>query len=450
VFKRLSIFVALVSVIGLFGFQSQAEEKSVAEEILDILKANSQISEEQYDSLVIRARDEEERREVEAKQAASNAAVQANWSDYITWFGDFRGRVDYFNYDKDPNGTSYDDRTRARYRARMGMQVEINPYLEAELRLSSGNFNRTGNQSFGEGRDNFDKNEIALDRAYFAYEPYGGNLPQGVEKLQFKFGKMGAPFYSKKGKDYLIWDSDIAPEGIHLASTIAADDALDLSLNLGYFIVEEYANHSDPHLASVQFRGDLKPEGNVTGGAAATLYQWSSLNDHFLNGALKPDGTVDVIGANSVPDGMTDDSSIALTDLRLWLEYKGFENLPLLLYGNYLVNQDAQSTAETGGKKEDTAWLIGLEGGDKRKTVRLGFAYSEVETNSTLRTFTDSDFLGGSTNRKGAVLYATRQVAKNTDLKLTVYKSKPLEKSIDANLKRSDRLRVTTDLMFKF
>jgi hypothetical protein len=147
---------------------------------------------------------------------------------------------------------------------------------------------------------------------------------------------------------------------------------------------------------------------------------------------------------------MTDDSSIALTDLRLWLEYKGFENLPLLLYGDYLVNQDAQSTLGTNGKKEDTAWLIGLEGGDKRENVRLGVGYAEVETNSTLRSFTDSDFLGASTNRKGAVLYATRQVAKNTDLKLTVYKSKPLEKSIDANLARSERLRVTTDLRFKF
>jgi hypothetical protein len=443
VFRRLSVFAILFSLIGMSGFQAQAYEKSVAEEILDILKANSQISDDQYDSLVIKARDEEARRAAEARQTASNQAVQENWTDYLTWYGDFRGRAEYFNYDKDPDGTSHDDRSRARYRARFGVQIDVNPYLGGEIRLSSGNFNRTGNVSFGEDRSNFDKNEVGIDRANFAYDPYGNNRPQNIKKLQFKFGKMGAPFRSKIGKDYLIWDSDIAPEGVHAASTLKATEALDLSLNLGYFIVEEHSSSSDPHLATVQLRGDLKPEGNVTGGGAATLYQWNSLNDSFLS-------TDPAYGANEVPGGMTDDSSIALTDLRLWLEYKGVENLPLLLYGNYVINQDAQSTSYTGGKKEDSAWMIGLEGGDKRKTVRLGVAYAEVETNSLLKSFTDSDFLEGRNNRKGAIFYGARQVARNTDLKFMVFKSKPLEKSIDAGLTKSERLRVTTDLEFSF
>ena len=89
--NRLGIAVIALCIFGLSGSPSFAEEKSVAEEILDILKANVQITEHQYDALIIKAQDEEEQRASDARQAASNAAAQAHWADRVTLFGDFRG-----------------------------------------------------------------------------------------------------------------------------------------------------------------------------------------------------------------------------------------------------------------------------------------------------------------------------------------------------------------------
>lgn len=413
---------------------AQAAETSVAEEILNILKDSGQINQDQYDVLLTKARDEER-----SRLSVTEAQKVEDWTDHFTWYGDFRARGEHFSYDDDPDGFQADDRTRGRYRARIGLKATVNEYFGANFRLSTGNESTSTNQSLGEGGDNWDRNEVGFDRLFMYYEPYGDKQkPQGLTALQFKFGKMGAPFKSDEGKDYLFWDSDIAPEGLHGTVSYEPGDKLKLTANLGYFIEDEEKDSKDPHLATVQLIGNYQASDDVRVGAAGSYYQWSSLNDAFFDSNEWVEG------------GLTDDSSIAMYDFRTWVAFQATDTIPMKIYGNYLVNSDAEKTVFTNGDKEDTAWMIGIEGGDKKRFAKLGFGYAEVETNSVLGSYTDSDFFDGKSNRKGFVAYMQRTIAKGTDLKVTLFQSDALEDDMDVNLSKSDRFRMQTDIVFKF
>lgn len=423
-----------LAAIVTFPCISSASEPTVAEEILEILRSSGQISQDQYDVLLTKAQDEERTRIVQ-----SEPKMKSRWTDRIIWYADFRGRAENFSYEDDPDGTNADDRTRLRYRARIGVNAKINDYIGGGMRLVTGEENTTTNQTVGGGGDNFDKNEVGFDRAYIYYEPYGmKQKPDGLSHLKFTFGKMGAPFLSNEGKDYLFWDSDVAPEGFHGTVGFEPRSNLKITAKAGYFIEDENKDSKDPHLSTVQLIGNLKTSDHVRIGAAGSYYAWSSLNDRFMDENEWVDG------------GLSDDDSIAFYDLRTWVAFDSIKGIPMKVYGNYLVNTDAEGTLETDGDDEGTAWMVGIEGGDKKKLVKLGLGYAEVETNSVLASYTDSDFFDGKSNRKGFVVYGQRQITKGADFKITLFHSKPLDDDIDVNLSKSERLRIQSDIVFKF
>ena len=64
----------------------------------------------------------------------------------------------------------------------------------------------------------------------------------------------------------------------------------------------------------------------------------------------------------------------------------------------------------------------------------------------------DSDFADGFTNRKAWTLYFSRQILKNTDINVTLFKSDRLERGplFAESVAGSDRYRLQTDLQVKF
>ncbi len=416
-----------------FGTTANAAEPTVAEELLDILKASGQIDETQYDSLLVKVHDEER-----ARTLPSVDSDKASWTDNVEVYGDFRGRHEYFNYDKDSDGTSAaDDRTRLRYRVRLGVKAKINDYFSTNFRVVTGTDHNSANQTVGGGGDNWDKNSFELDKAYLTYKPYGKKeMPASMNKLEVKFGKMGNLFRSKQGKDY-SWDSDINPEGLALTTGFDATDNLKIKLNTAYFIEDENSSSSDPNLIAAQLVADLKIGDKSSVGTAASYYSWHSL-DNLL-------GRVE-----AVPGGLTNGNGLDFVDVRLWASCKAIENWPLKVYGNFWINTDAEKTAATNNDKEDQMWMVGVEGGSAKKNVKLGLGYGETETNSTIATLADSDFLDGKTNRKGYVFYAKRKILKNTSLSFTAFKSEELDDDIDVGLTKADRLRFQTNIVVKF
>jgi hypothetical protein len=156
-----------------------------------------------------------------------------------------------------------------------------------------------------------------------------------------------------------------------------------------------------------------------------------------------------------VRNGLTDDS-ISAGEVGLYVRYEGIENWPVLVFGHLAQNFEAEDlfdpvTLASAGE-EDLGWGVGFEVGDKKKYVKVGAGYYELEANFFPAMMIDSDLLDGNTNRKGWTLYFSRQILKNTDINVTLFKSDRLERGplFAESVGGSDRYRLQTDLQVKF
>jgi hypothetical protein len=105
-------------------------------------------------------------------------------------------------------------------------------------------------------------------------------------------------------------------------------------------------------------------------------------------------------------------------------------------------------------------WGTGLELGDKKKFVRLGAAYFEIEADAVPVALFDSDLFDGPTNGKGWMFHGTRQIWKNTDFSVTVYVGEPLDNDVAAIQRSSlpgglglvvqDRVRANWDINIRY
>ncbi len=396
------------------------------------------------------------------------AQAEGSWTDQISLFGDFRGRYEGFWYDDDATGFERDDQHRLRYRLRVGAEVDINEYIDLDMRIASGpeNVNRSRNQTLGSGND-FDPDDIVIDLAYVTINPLAGReIGPKLTKTDVIFGKFPNLWRSKQGKDFLLWDGDLTPEGVAIAIAASPLDILDLTLHTGYLIVDENGGQSsvgtarpmsDPHVLPVQLRIESSPTDQISGGLNLSYYGWRSLGDPL---------TGDFIGraalGGSIPLGLTDDSGMDIGDLRGWAELQVIDDWPILVYGNVVKNFSAEDAAGVpNAGKEDLGWSVGAAVGDKKKWVQLGGGYLQIEANAVPSTFTDSDLFDGRTNREGWVIHGARQIFKNTDLSFTLFISEELEDDLGSqddggspilnpSIANADRIRLQTNLVVKF
>jgi hypothetical protein len=434
-----TIVVALS--LGLLGGPAAASELSIAEEILGILRDGGQISDQQYDQLVLKAQDERERLPAVAAQSQA-----PGWFDRIEVSGDLRARYENFWFDRDPLGNEKDNRHRMRYRARLKLKAKVNDRIDAVLRFATGKFSDpetdSRNQTAGEEVD-FGPDGIFLDQAYLAYHPFDrGAIPGGGRKMEFTFGKVPNPFKSKIGEDMLLWDGDLTLEGVGFTYAIKPSETLDFVFNSAYLILDEESGSGDPQIWGLQLTGTTQTSEFEIGGTAS-YYRYETLNSEFF--ARSEDG-------GTVPGGLSDDSTVTLGDLRAWLRYKGNDSWPLLVYGNVVHNFSAESVLAFSAGEEDLGWGIGFQIGDKKKFAQLGAAYFRVEANAVPANLTDSDLFQGHTNREGWVFHGTRQLFKSTDLNFTLFISDEIEDSIthSDSLEDSDRTRLQTNIVVKF
>ena len=446
--RALIAMAAAVSLVVIAPGLVAGADKSVAEEILDILRANGQLSERQYDELLMKAQDE-----IRAPARASVDADADRWYDRIEMYGDVRARYEGFWFNEDPTGFEKDDRQRMRYRARIGLRAEVNDHFDFNLRIATGDDANSRNQTLGSSRknstgtadglagdhshslsnsDEWAPDSLNIDWAYLTYHPFAGSeIPLGGKKLDLMFGKMPNPFRSKQGKDMIVWDGDFTPEGVALKYVTAPTESLMLTLNGAFFYVEENSTSSDPHLSAFQLVSDFDTGRQVKLGGMASFYAWRSMGD-----------------SDVVNPGLTDDASMDIVDFRGWVAFPATDSWPVKLYGSYTKNLDAEATLIAS--EQDQAWSAGLELGTKKKIVQLGVGYFRVGLNSVPATFTDSDLFDGATNRKGWIFYGARQIFPQTDLKATLFKSNALDRGATGTVDNSNRYRLQTDIVVKF
>ncbi|MGH7287854.1 MAG: putative porin, partial [Myxococcota bacterium] len=244
--RRIPLLIALVVASGP---PASAEENPAVVETLAILRERGLI-------------DEAKQAELLSKNQQWETAHPA-LLPRLEWSGDMRGRLENFWYEEDPFGVDDPDRNRGRYRLRLGARAKVNEAVTAGFMLASGDSdgqsssslgcdNRGTNRSFGTGSD-FNMDTVCIDQAYVELAMPKRFLPEGMT-LKSIAGKQANPFLWKVGKDILIWDNDITPEGVAVQLTALAGEQLSLFGNAGYFVSDENFQDpsSDPHVTALQ------------------------------------------------------------------------------------------------------------------------------------------------------------------------------------------------------
>lgn len=416
-----------IALVAGFAGSAVAEENPAFVEALEIMRERELIDDAKHAELL-------------AKNQAWEAS-HPSWFSRIEWSGDVRGRLENFWYQEDAFDVGTDDRSRARYRLRLGARARVNEVVSAGFRLASGDGDpRSTNQSLGRG-DDFDKDGVFIDMAYIQLDMPAHYLPEGMT-LASTVGKQENPFRWKNGRDFMIFDADITPEGFGVQLTGAATDTLSLFGNAGYFVVDENGGSKDPHLLGLQGGLALSPSEGFDVGFRASYYDWSSVDDPFLTRATSSGSLV------------TDSSDYQVVELASYARIAHFENWPVLVYGHLAKNLEAASVE--GG--EDLGWGVGVEVGDKKRYVMLGAGYYHVEANFSPSQFTDSDLFDGFTNREGFLVYLTRELFSNTEFSMTLFSGDAIKDDAafdigaltGTGVSSAERLRLQTDLAVKF
>lgn len=422
---------ALGILIALGGTPAAAEEdEAVIREVLQILKERGLVDESRYNQLIMKNKAYEER--------------QTGLLGRIEWSGDLRGRVENFWFDRDDLGGDAGNRTRLRYRLRLGGVATINDWLKAGFRIASGELDhldrgdhRSTNRTLGKD-DDFGLDSIFIDRAYLEMRPPAGFLPE-AQGVTARFGKVANPFLWDHGKDYMLWDNDINPEGVSLQWRGDLNEVVGLYLNTGYFVIDENSGSKDPHVIGVQGGVTLRPGSHLELGARLSGYAFRSLNSGFFARAAASGSTVDLA-----------DDSIEAGELAAYLRWDGIVDWPVLVYGHYAHNFSAEDALASG---EDAGWGVGVEVGDKRRWLKLGAGYYQIEADFWPGQYVDSDIFDGFTNRKAWTFYGSREILPRTDLNVTLFLSEDLETRLPGfavSTRNAERVRLQTDIVVKF
>ena len=257
------------------------------------------------------------------------------------------------------------DRDRHRLRARVLIDAEIDDEWNVILRLATGGSNSatSTNQTLD---DNFTKKRIWLDLAYFDYHPIT------KDGLNVFGGKMKNPFYST-GKNQLIWDSDVNPEGLAARYSIKHSIG-DINFVCGGFWLDEKKVKEDATMLGVQ--AYLKQDDIVVG---VSRYNYSNLGD---------------------------DRNSNLNTIELFSEYGP-------LYASWASG----------------SYLIGAK--VSKDKVSIGYDYRELDDDAVHKSFDESDFIG----KRGHKLYSTYSFSKKVKAGIIWYQTDQRIIQVDLKLK---------------
>lgn len=336
-------------------------------------------------------------------------AEETSWVDRIDFKGDIRLRYEGINEEFEAN------RDRMRFRTRFGFSAEVSDDVKVVLQLASGGDNPVStNQTIDDG---FSTKDIGLDLAYVDWRVN--------DSLTINAGKMKNPLF-KAGGAPLIWDGDLNPEGF------AAKFSSGMFFGtVAGFSVEERSSSDDSLLYAVQ-AGVKFPvgESKLTAGVGYFAYSDTIGNQPFYNGRAKGN-TVDLNGDYVYDYKNTEVFAQFDTKLGDW---------PLRLFAHFTQNNEVSI--------EDTAFAYGAKFGSAKNPgdFEASWTYQDIEADSVIGTFNDSDFAGGGTDADGHMLKVKYGLSKKIALGGTYF----INKTDRFQGTEHDYNRIQIDLEFKF
>jgi predicted house-cleaning noncanonical NTP pyrophosphatase (MazG superfamily) len=404
--------------------RKQAEQLQQLQKRLDELEAK-----QKHQTQEVQKKVEQEVTDAVKDKQVSALPDSLKWVEKVKVSGDLRYRQDHIDK-QDSTGSWENGVYRHRIRARLKVDAKVNDTFDLGVRVASGNDRSpiTTNQDL---EDAFSKKELWLDQAYFNWHP------ASVEGLNVTGGKINNPFY-KAGKNQLIWDSDLNPEGIAARYSTPLNDTDQLFFNGGGLWVDESSSVADISLWAAQtyWKRTIGNPDHVLAGA--TYYDYGNIES---SADLRSTwGTSNFYGnTTDGAGGYRDDFNI----VELFGEY-GFKcgSLPTALFASWVRNIVATTS-------EDTGWLIGTRFNkakdDDPGSWECGYDYRETDADAVVGGFQESDHLGAQTNSKGHRFVFRYQLARNLYWYATYYLLEDTRTSSDL-----DYRRLMGDLVWKF
>lgn len=327
------------------------------------------------------------------------------WLEGLTSKGDIRLRMEGFD-DEEIAGESDRDRLRGRVRVRWGLEKKFNDEWKAGFRLSTGPNDEavSTNQTL---ENDFNFKNLWLNRAYGIYTPTKRfqEYFSAIDHVEIGAGKVANPH--KKWGTSLVWDSDVEPEGIYekidfKLSEWGKKGNWKLHTLAGQWLLDESSGGKDVNMNSYGIGTSMKSgDGKQSYAVKYVFYDWQNYVDR-LDGVSTDAIAVTPLGTNT-NDFQTDEFKIH----SIYAE-AGFKDVPTVLFGNQPVKVFGQyvNNAEEGNGVtnvgQDVAWTAGVKLGKAKKkgTWEVGYQYYEIEQNSTVSNFSESDIGGGGTNRE--------------------------------------------------
>ncbi len=425
--KKGIVFVVIVAALAFLWPASTASADELSELKQQVETQSKTLSELQRRIAGIEAKEKE----------GAGLPDSIKWIENIKMSGDFRYRHDHTDL-KETNGRWADGVDRQRIRARLMLEAIINDDWDLALRIASGS-DKSPISTNQDLEDAFSKKDLWLDLAYFTWHP------AAHEELKVFGGKMKNAFY-RAGKNQLIFDTDLNPEGIAVQHVTSLSEVDQLFLNGGGFWVDEYAGGVDTSLWGAQ--AYLKhtigsPDYLITG---VSYYDYGNLEGReALSTTYYSSSKPPIFFGNANHDNI-DGDAVYSSDYDIFEAFGeyGFEccGRPLAVFASWARNLVASTSRHTG-------WLIGgkLNKAKEPGSWEMSYDYRNLEADAVVGGFTESDFFGSFTNSKGHKFGFKYQLAKNLQAGLTYYHLEDIKSSSSLI---QDYRRLQTDLIFKF
>jgi hypothetical protein len=365
-----------------------------------------------------------------------------DWLDRITWEGNTRLRYQldrfpgtnpapyFFNTDpyrySNIDNTS-EDRSRFRLRAQLGANVKVNDWLSSGIRITTGSLSDpvSPNQTQETAEAKY---TIGLDRAFLKAQPYPW------------LSIVGCRFSNPWFHTDLVWDPDLAFDGLATTITPQINDSLSSFFTIGAFPIDEI-NTSDTKLAKskwlygtqagIQWKSENKSSIKI----GLAYYDFSNVqgqsNGASLSGPFdltvpsfrqKGNNTFDINAANPQDAKFGLASKFQEINLTGEIDLAKFDPVHIILTGDYVRNigfDQKEILSRTGRlyNKETDAYQLKLAVGMPRTLDlhdwQVFGAYKKLGADSVMDAFTDSDFHLGGTDAKGWIMGANYGVGKN-------------------------------------
>jgi hypothetical protein len=367
----------------------------------------------------------------DVKQDAFTASVP-DWTKRIRFGGDIRVRHqgEYFDsanatFVKPDKPTeilnSTVDRSRERYRIRIGAKVKVNEQVEGEVKIATGNESDpvSTNDTLG---DTLNKEAATFDLGYIRVKPLATNT-LWTGDLAFTLGRMTNPFLSSD----LVWDKDVNPEGAAVNLALPMGPRLKGLFAAGAFPFQEVElSHEDKWLYGGQIGVEYAPRTTITAQLAAAMYDFShvagemnapglNLNDFTAPHFSQKGNTIFDINPLTGAGNYKAALAMDYREVNLFgqLDLGLFDPIHVILMADYVKNvgfdaDDIQTRTGARVEENTTGYQYGLAVGyptvQQLWEWKASLFYKYLEADAVLDAFSDSDFHGGGTNVKGWIL----------------------------------------------